>query len=688
MYYRLSLGFATVITFSSVNVQGAATPEALNKTSTNIIPNGEGPILYYNGTGDVPGYDLVSPDPEPITPLNSASNLEDHFYKDIFAIANSSAFASDNCTQCIAGAQAIHSAALTLPVSNFVNLLIRICEAVPAAQKSINSATCSAEFGSKANASIPYSSGGAGLGAYMAQAFSKMSLATMDMETYCYYRWDVCPRPQSVGIEESLYFDDKPGSANKAPQSSSSTLNVLHLSDWHLDPRYDIGSEANCTNPICCRPYSLNEDFGTTSVNPSLPASRFGAYLCDASPDLVLSSFRDMSNFFDLDSLSFTIFTGDVGSHDHDDQLSRALIEYEERIMFDTFQAWLGSTPVYATLGNHDSIPQAFNTQNDLNPSNGSNAMGWNYELVAGMWHDSGYITEEERQFAATHYAAYAHTAKEGLRVISLNTDLWYQANAFNYWNSTNPDTSGMLTWLAGELAACEKRGQRAWIIGHVLSGYDGSNALINPSSLFYSIVVRFSPSTIAGIFFGHTHQDQLQIFYDYLPNSTYAVDGTTYRNTTMVDYNKPLMVAHIGPSIVPLTNYNAGYQLLQIDAETFEVVNKQVYIANISESLTWTTPVWQIEYDARDVYAMHASNSGSAPWPEHAPLNATFWHAVSEAMLRNQTLVEVYNLYETKSSVMTKECSTQACARQKVCYIRSGSGALGKACGTGAGPS
>lgn len=113
----------------------------------------------------------------------------------------------------------------------------------------------------------------------------------------------------------------------------------------------------------------------------------------------------------------------------------------------------------------------------------------------------------------------------------------------------------------------CEKNNQRAWILGHVLSGYDGSNALPNPSALFYSIIARFSPSTIAAVFFGHTHEDQLQIFYDYLPNS---IGANGLRNTTMVDYSQPVQMGFIGPSITPLTGNNAGYQRLQIDAKTY----------------------------------------------------------------------------------------------------------------------
>jgi len=58
-----------------------------------------------------------------------------------------------------------------------------------------------------------------------------------------------------------------------------------------------------------------------------------------------------------------------------------------------------------------------------------------------------------------------------------------------------------MLRFLTDELQAAEDIGQRVWIIGHVPAGYDGSNPIINPPNLFYSIVQRFAPATIAGIF-------------------------------------------------------------------------------------------------------------------------------------------------------------------------------------------
>jgi len=260
------------------------------------------------------------------------------------------------------------------------------------------------------------------------------------------------------------------------------------------------------------------------------------------------------------------------------------------------------------------------------------------------------------------------------LKIISINTDFWYQANIFNYYNFTNPDNSGTLRFLISELEASEAANQRVWIIGHVPSGYGTGNPLPNPTALFYSIIARFSPATIAGVFFGHTHEDQEMIYYDFAASS--RKNGSTLRNTTDINLNSPLMMGYIGPSITPLTNYNAGWQLYHVDAETFEVVNVQTFFANISNSAKFDPePEWELEYDTREVY------DPQGHWPEDAPLNATFWHSVTEGMLRNVSLAGVYTKLQTKSSAVGTVCDNQECAQSTVCSMRSGSYGLATAC-------
>lgn len=115
------------------------------------------------------------------------------------------------------------------------------------------------------------------------------------------------------------------------------------ISKNRLDIRYDIGSEGNCSQHLCCRSYNTNTGLGTTSANASLPASRFGEFKCDSPPDLALSVFSEMPNFINLDDISFSIFTGDIVSHDDDDQLSLAYVAYEEEVTYQTFKANLGN---------------------------------------------------------------------------------------------------------------------------------------------------------------------------------------------------------------------------------------------------------------------------------------------------------------------------------------------------------
>ncbi|KAJ4515905.1 hypothetical protein HRR83_005210 [Exophiala dermatitidis] len=184
------------------------------------------------------------------------------------------------------------------------------------------------------------------------------------------------------------------------------------------------------------------------------------------------------------------------------------------------------------------------------------------------------------------------------------------------------------------------------------------------------------------------------------------------------VDFSKPLQVAYIGPSITPLTGLNSGYRVYQIDSKTFSVMGAQTYFANISNSLHWTKPEWEFEYDTRGAYSVkphskHGSkeyddsangevevskkkkNKHGVPWPSDAPLNATFWHLVTEKMLKDSgvdangkksrkssPLLDLYNTYESKSSTSPFRRGAGAISpEQKVCYMRAGSGGLGSRC-------
>jgi len=188
----------------------------------------------------------------------------------------------------------------------------------------------------------------------------------------------------------------------------------------------------------------------------------------------------------------------------------------------------------------------------------------------------------------------------------------------------------------------------------------------LNPSDLFYQIIDRYSPHVIANVFWGHTHEDQVMIYY--------ANNGTIQNSDTA------LTSGWIGPSVTPLTNMNSGYRMYEVDTASFEVYEAYTFYSDVNSfsALNSTGPTYQFEYSTRDVY-------GSAiGWPADAPLNASFWHQVTVAMESNRSLVSTFNTYQGKSSIRSPNCTSQACADAKICYIRSGSAPLGRACPQG----
>lgn len=225
-----------------------------------------------------------------------------------------------------------------------------------------------------------------------------------------------------------------------------------------------------------------------------------------------------------------------------------------------------------------------------------------------------------------------------------------------------------MLAFLITELQAAEDANERVWIIGHVLTGWDGSNPLPNPTNLFYQIIDRYSPHVIANVFFGHTHEDQIMIYY--------ANNGT--RQTS----ENALVPGWIGPSVTPLTNLNSGFRMYEVDTGSFDVYDAYTWYSNVSSfpdlNVSSTGPTYQYEYSTREAY--------NISWPTTAPLNATYWHAVSKAMETDITLIEKFNTFQGKSSVKTPNCTNAECQEARVCYMRSGSVALGQACRQGYG--
>jgi len=323
----------------------------------------------------------------------------------------------------------------------------------------------------------------------------------------------------------------------------------------------------------------------------------------------------------------------------------------------------LGPGPVYATLGNHDSYNQDLAAPMSLGQGEGQE-FSWLYDHVAALWEYEGWLNSTEASNAKAHYAAYSVERTDGLRMISLNTNLWFRNNYFNYINATNADPSGMLRFLTDELQDAEDVGDRVWIMGHVLSGFDGTNPLKNPTNLFYQIVDRFSPHVIANTVWGHTHQDEMMIYYS--------------NNATNQSAETALNTGWVGPSVTPLTNLDAGFRVYEVDSGTFEVLDAYTWKSAVNEypaldNQTEYGPAFEFEYSTRNAYGTNIT------WGTNDPLNGTWWHLVTEEFEKYPELVQQFQMYQSKGSPLSVNCTSSECVAAKICYIRSGSASIGQ---------
>ena len=522
-----------------------------------------------------------------------------------------------------------------------------------------------------------------------------------------YIKGGSCPFPEMKTLSQEFlsgWFGGSLTPPERVLQRSKKTgpkrdtpLRVFHGSDFHVDPRYLVNSEAGCDNGQCCRADSYNStlwkkpEFAPGELpmkNISHPANYWGSYTCDSPWSLIEAAMQGLTAINDEARIDFGLYTGDLTTHDEAWHISQDLVKYSEQSLFDLFHKHAPNATMIVALGNHDSAPSDVAAPSNL-PDGLAYQLSWDWDNVAALVKSEGWGDNVTSEKIRTHYGGYSISPRQGLRVISLNTDMWYRNNPFSYLNIDNPDPSHMLRWLTDELQAAEDNNERAWIVGHVLPGWDGGDSIDNPTNLLYHIVSRFS-HTIAHSFFGHKHEDMFHVWYESQSGNSSSVSRKTQNARAM---------AFIGPSITPLHNVNPSLRVYHVDPETYEVMDYSQYYTQLYnfEKLNKTGPVWELLYKARDTYSNFSMSEKqgkyTAPvrlengtWPKSAPLNASFWAALTDEMEVRPELIQLHQLYQGRNSPKSPACDTKECYEAKLCYMRSASSNLGRHCPSGFG--
>ena len=418
--------------------------EALNETYSQNLTD---PKNIPNTTSDPV---FFPPSVEPGSNSSTQAFLQSSYQQVQEIITDSSI--SGNCSKCIAALNIGKAVAQVAPKA-LPQLFITLCEATGFASNSSCQATYSAEA----------------LGSIWTQVLAYADVTGQDGLYICNSLSSTfCPKQRANALNMTGLFP-KPKITNAiAPKPSGKRAKVVHLSDLHLDPRYLVSSEANCTSGFCCR---TDVEAAGPNGSVALPASLYGAFKCDSPYDLLAAAMESIDPLTGINAeKGFAIYTGDSAAHDAANQISRKYTEYCENSVYNFMKSYI-KWPVYATLGNHDTSPVAIDSPHTL-PGPLGRQYTWNYDHVASLWQDDGWIDSNAAAQARIHYGAYATVNSFGLKIITLNTDFWYRNNILNFINTTDPDVSGMQRFLIDELQAAEDAGQRVWIMGHVLSGW------------------------------------------------------------------------------------------------------------------------------------------------------------------------------------------------------------------------
>lgn len=168
----------------------------------------------------------------------------------------------------------------------------------------------------------------------------------------------------------------------------------------------------------------------------------------------------------------------------------------------------------------------------------------WVFDLSADLW--STWLPSNTRE-TILKGGYYTFLIKPGLRIVALNSNVCFNFNWWLLYNDT--DQYGQLEWLVSVLTEAELNQEAVHILSHVPSSQ--SDCLQNWSKEYTKIINRFADTVVAQ-FNGHTHNDELVIYFN------------------ESDTSQAINVAFNGGSLTTYSNVNPNYVVYDVDPGSF----------------------------------------------------------------------------------------------------------------------
>ncbi|CAF1539956.1 unnamed protein product, partial [Didymodactylos carnosus] len=279
----------------------------------------------------------------------------------------------------------------------------------------------------------------------------------------------------------------------------------------------------------------------------------------------------------EIEEFDIIYYTGDLPPHNVWNQ-SRADQLYSIATITSLLKKYFPNKMFYPAIGNHEAAPcNLFPT-----PLIKSDNISWLYTSLADHWIQLG-LSEETRS-SILYGAFYTTLVRKRLRLISLNMNYCSSENYWLFINSTDP--LDQLQWFVSWLQYAEDHNEKVHIIAH----HPPRSCLASFSWNFYKIINRYE-NTISGQFYGHTHNDEIIMFYD------------------EIDKIRPVSMAYVTPSLTTFSFLNPGYRIYTADGDhvnsTFWILDHRTVIMNLTATNLFNKTMFIDEYSVKNAYQM-----------------------------------------------------------------------------------
>ncbi|KAF5280516.1 hypothetical protein FQA39_LY18024 [Lamprigera yunnana] len=432
-------------------------------------------------------------------------------------------------------------------------------------------------------------------------------------------------RFQTNNCEDSSYVpwsvDIPPGNSIQLPKvKSKEIVNVIHITDVHYDPLYEPKSNAECDSILCCesttgKAQSIDDEAGFWSDYRA----------CDMPWHSVENLMEQITNRHS--QVDRVYFTGDIISH----QVWNTSREYNKiyiRKVMEKLKETFGSTPVYPILGNHEAHPTDFYPPTEVADSLSIN---WLFHFLAEEW--SRWLpTNTLRTIRKGGY--YTVLVNPGFRIIALNSNVCFTSNIWLIYNDKDP--YDQLQWLSDILLAAEKNQESVHILSHIPPG--DPECFKTWSNEFSKIIRRFN-GIITGQFNGHTHFDELKIFFN------------------SADKKEVINVAFNGGSFTTFIGLNPNYRLFSVETNHNRIIDYDQWTYNLSYANKnfGNKPEWYKLYSFKDTYGFE-------------PNDLIKFKNFAEKMYTDLALIQLYQRIRVRNST-NLECD-EKCLCDMICNM------------------